>query len=229
VDPDIRDELVEVSEPVDVANLGDQRGADRRTDPRDRLEPASERAVEQAGNAGLSLRDLLFEQVVLGDQQLHLESELRCELRRRDRVLRQGDQLFGFRRPHGPVARTAIRIGERGHALAGDGRRGRGEPEDRERARAGDFLDGATATVPLGGIRPLPGGSVDERIAELLIRVGRAGSSAYVVDVTAPDIASVGLHVVSSCEELAFPWERHPELARRLADLVAFRSNPMCR
>ena len=67
---------------------------------------------------------------------------------------------------------------------------------DRERARAGDFLDGATATVPLGGIRPLPGGSVDERIAELLIRVGRAGSSAYVVDVTAPDIASVGLHVV---------------------------------
>src|SRR6266508_5665337 len=46
---------------VDVADLGDERGADGRPDPGDRLQPPGELAVEEAGHTRLSLGKLLLE------------------------------------------------------------------------------------------------------------------------------------------------------------------------
>jgi ribosomal protein S12 methylthiotransferase accessory factor len=62
---------------------------------------------------------------------------------------------------------------------------------DEIRSRAADFLDASAARTQAGGIRPLAG----DPVASLCSRIEAAGSSAYAVDVTAPDVAELGLVV----------------------------------
>jgi ribosomal protein S12 methylthiotransferase accessory factor len=62
---------------------------------------------------------------------------------------------------------------------------------DERRARPAAFLDGSLARTPVGDVGPLDG----DPIASLCARVAAAGSSAYVVDVTSPDVAELGLVV----------------------------------
>lgn len=66
---------------------------------------------------------------------------------------------------------------------------------DDERAEQAAFLWSCEEKMPVSTVRSLPG-DADERRAGLLERIGRAGSRAFAVDVTAPDVASAGLHVI---------------------------------
>jgi len=68
-------------------------------------------AVEQAGDLCFGLGDLLLEEIVLSDAQLHLEPDLGCQLGRGDRVFRHAVDLCGFRGPDRTVPGTAVRIG----------------------------------------------------------------------------------------------------------------------
>jgi ribosomal protein S12 methylthiotransferase accessory factor len=62
---------------------------------------------------------------------------------------------------------------------------------DERRATSAAFLDASPARTPAHRVRPLGRDS----IASLCARVAAAGSSAYVVDVTSPDVAELGLAV----------------------------------
>jgi ribosomal protein S12 methylthiotransferase accessory factor len=66
---------------------------------------------------------------------------------------------------------------------------------DRDRARAAAFLDESPRRVRSGDIPRLLGETPAERVAELADRVRRAGSEAYAVDVTSPDVGELGLVV----------------------------------
>jgi ribosomal protein S12 methylthiotransferase accessory factor len=66
---------------------------------------------------------------------------------------------------------------------------------DRGRAKAADFLDACLATRDVGEVEPLAGDSVSERIDAITQRLAARGTSAYAVDVTAPDIGAAGLTV----------------------------------
>jgi ribosomal protein S12 methylthiotransferase accessory factor len=63
-------------------------------------------------------------------------------------------------------------------------------------ARLAAFLDASPKASPTAGIAELTGATPRALIEELLDRVARIGTSAYAVDVTSPDVASLGLHVV---------------------------------
>lgn len=65
---------------------------------------------------------------------------------------------------------------------------------DDDRAELASFLWSSTETRAAGTVPALAGDRA-ERLEQLVSRVGRAGSAAYVVDVTAPDVAAAGLHV----------------------------------
>lgn len=74
----------------------------------------------------------------------------------------------------------------------------------------GSLLGGAALGVPiLGDIVAADGASV------AILCTGSRLPSVFDQLISCID---AGLHVVSSCEELSFPWERHPDLARRLDD-----------
>jgi ribosomal protein S12 methylthiotransferase accessory factor len=62
---------------------------------------------------------------------------------------------------------------------------------DERRARPTAFLDASADRTPARRLRPLG----RDPIASLCSRVAAAGSSAYVVDVTSPDVAELGLSV----------------------------------
>ncbi len=62
---------------------------------------------------------------------------------------------------------------------------------DERNAEAADFLDASLERTPSAAVAALGGNQVEE----LCGRVAAAGSSAYVVDVTSPDIAELGLTV----------------------------------
>ena len=66
---------------------------------------------------------------------------------------------------------------------------------DDERAEQASFLWSGEETRPVDAVGPLPT-DAGERYAELLARIGRAGSRAFAVDLTAPDVAAAGLHVI---------------------------------
>ncbi len=70
--------------------------------------------------------------------------------------------------------------------------------EDHGRARAAAFLDASPAHVPVERVPALDGVTTADRIAELCDRVERAGSDAYAVDVTSPDVADLGLSVTKA-------------------------------
>jgi hypothetical protein len=55
VDAGVGEELVEVVEALDVADLGEQGRSDRGCDPRDRLEPTGCLAVEESGDVPVAL------------------------------------------------------------------------------------------------------------------------------------------------------------------------------
>jgi ribosomal protein S12 methylthiotransferase accessory factor len=66
---------------------------------------------------------------------------------------------------------------------------------DRSRAAAASFLDASTERTPTGSVPLLEGETPGDHVAALCARVETAGSRAYWVDVTSPDIASLGLVV----------------------------------
>ena len=66
---------------------------------------------------------------------------------------------------------------------------------DDERAEQASFLWSATRSRSVEVVPAVTGG-VEERRSALLARIGRTGSRAFAVDVTAPDVAEAGLHVI---------------------------------
>ncbi|MGZ4352592.1 MAG: YcaO-like family protein [Gaiellaceae bacterium] len=62
-------------------------------------------------------------------------------------------------------------------------------------ARAAEFLDASEERVDVRDVPRLADGG---EVEALLDRIGRAGSSAYAVDVTSPDVRRLGLHVVKT-------------------------------
>jgi ribosomal protein S12 methylthiotransferase accessory factor len=67
---------------------------------------------------------------------------------------------------------------------------------DHGHAAATAFLDANRDCVPVGSVPSLEGGSPAGHVAALCARVEAAGSSAYAVDITAPDVRTLGLTVV---------------------------------
>ena len=65
-----------------------------------------------------------------------------------------------------------------------------------DRHGAAAFLDGSSTSTPVSAVPPLEGSTAAERVAALCARVAAAGSSAYAVDVTSPDVRELGLSVV---------------------------------
>ncbi len=66
---------------------------------------------------------------------------------------------------------------------------------DHDRADAAAFLDASDDRTPADAIPPLEGGGPADWVAALCDRIATAGSSAYAVDVTSPDVAGLGLEV----------------------------------
>ncbi len=66
---------------------------------------------------------------------------------------------------------------------------------DHRHAAAAAFLDSSSVRVALDSVSPLEGDRPVQWLAALCRRVADAGSSAYVVDVTAPDVAELGVSV----------------------------------
>jgi ribosomal protein S12 methylthiotransferase accessory factor len=62
-------------------------------------------------------------------------------------------------------------------------------------AGATTFLDAGQHRSPASAILPLEGAGIHARLAALCRRVEEAGSNAYAVDVTSPDVADLGLTV----------------------------------
>lgn len=62
---------------------------------------------------------------------------------------------------------------------------------DHEHAAATRFLDSGNDVTPASAVEPL----ADDAVGELCTRIRAAGSSAYAVDVTAPDVRELGLVV----------------------------------
>jgi hypothetical protein len=77
---------------------------------------------------------------------------------------------------------------------------------------------------PLSALLGRPAG--DLRVAEETPKILRQASGGVLLQTTGSRLAAVvgqleralqaGLHAISSCEELAFPWLRHPDLAEKL-------------
>jgi hypothetical protein len=64
MDAGVGEQLVERLEAGDIADLRDERGARRRTDAGDGLEPARQLTVEQRGDVGVRRLDLPLQEVV---------------------------------------------------------------------------------------------------------------------------------------------------------------------
>jgi ribosomal protein S12 methylthiotransferase accessory factor len=67
---------------------------------------------------------------------------------------------------------------------------------DHDRVQAADFLDASRKQLPVAAVPPLTGDGPTEWIQHLCDRIADAGSSAYVVDVTSPDVAALGPRVM---------------------------------
>jgi ribosomal protein S12 methylthiotransferase accessory factor len=67
--------------------------------------------------------------------------------------------------------------------------------EDHGRAAGAAFLDSSDARSPVERVPKLEGTTAEERVSALSDRVARAGSEAYAVDVTSPDVQELGLVV----------------------------------
>lgn len=67
---------------------------------------------------------------------------------------------------------------------------------DRRNAPGVAFLDESSRRRDVARVPALRGGSAEERIVSLCARLGRRSMSAYMVDVTSPDVAEAGVSVV---------------------------------
>lgn len=67
---------------------------------------------------------------------------------------------------------------------------------DHDRAEGAAFLDGSTGRTAVSAVPALEGTTANERVEALCHRVRRAGSEAYAVDVTSPDVRGLGQSVV---------------------------------
>jgi ribosomal protein S12 methylthiotransferase accessory factor len=67
---------------------------------------------------------------------------------------------------------------------------------DHRAAEAAAFLDASAERTPIALVRPLEGEGPDEWLPALCRRIEAAGSSAYAVDVTAPDVSELGVSVI---------------------------------
>jgi len=88
----------------------------------------------------LGLGDLRFEQVVLGDEQSHLEADLLGQLGCGDGVLGESLDLRGLRRADGAAAAAAVGVGQAARPFAGRRLSRWGEPQDREGTHAGRIV-----------------------------------------------------------------------------------------
>jgi ribosomal protein S12 methylthiotransferase accessory factor len=88
---------------------------------------------------------------------------------------------------------------------------------DEGRAARTSFLDASPERRDVRAVTPLTGGAA-EVVARLCERIAAAGSSAYAVELTAPDVAELGVHVVKTVV---------PELCMLdVAHGARFRGNP---
>lgn len=67
---------------------------------------------------------------------------------------------------------------------------------DGARAAGAAFLDASSDSIPAATVPQLTGETPAQQVVELCDRVAAAGSSAYAVDVTSPDVRELGLTVV---------------------------------
>ncbi len=67
-----------------------------------------------------------------------------------------------------------------------------------ENARHADFLDASRDRTPVEAVQPLEGFTALERVRAICRLLGAQGASAYVVDVTSPDVADAGLRVAKT-------------------------------
>jgi ribosomal protein S12 methylthiotransferase accessory factor len=66
---------------------------------------------------------------------------------------------------------------------------------DESNSAAAAFLDASEERVPVASVPPLERDDPAELVAGLCTRIEAAGSSAYAIDVTSPDVADLGLTV----------------------------------
>ena len=99
------EQLVEVAEALDVADLGDEHGGDRGTDARDGLQPAGGLAVQEPRDVPIGRLDLAFQEVELVEQEADLDAEVGDIGRFSD-----FDQLLAFAGVH-PAERSSGRKG----------------------------------------------------------------------------------------------------------------------
>lgn len=90
-----------------------------------------------------------------------------------------------------------------------------------ENAVRASFLDANTERRSADRVPPLPGGTVAEQIDAVCERLARRGSSAYAVEVTAPDVRAAGVRVMRVLAPELCPLDvdhrlRHLGGARRL-------------
>jgi ribosomal protein S12 methylthiotransferase accessory factor len=67
---------------------------------------------------------------------------------------------------------------------------------DDENARQAAFLDASPTRSPTSAVAELVGDTPRSLIEDVVARLRRIGASAYAVEVTSPDVAALGLHVV---------------------------------
>ena len=77
---------------------------------------------------------------------------------------------------------------------------------DDEAAELAAFLWSSSETRPVREV-PAVSGDGAERLEQIVDRIGRAGSGAFAVDVTSPDVAAAGLHVVRAVAPALCPLD----------------------
>jgi hypothetical protein len=84
--------------------------------------------------------------------------------------------------------------------------------------KAGRPLSDVLGASPNGRHEPIIAADAEQALAETRPQVVLHATGSYLPDVLPQLIACcrAGVNVVSTCEELSFPWQRHPELAKRI-------------
>jgi len=114
----------------------------------------------------------------------------------------------------GPIGLGIARVLlEQGHQIVG--------AVDIDPAKVGRDLGTLLDGPPLGV--EVTADPADALRAGAQVAVHSTGSRLLAVLPQLEALVAAGLHVASTCEELAFPWRRHPEVARRLDALARRR------
>ncbi len=135
-------ELVETGKARDVADLRNERRGRRQTDAGDGAQPPRELAVKELSHPSLGALDLALEQLVLLDEQRHLEGDLLFELAHGDRLARGGVDGRGCLRPEGTLAKSLVGTRERRHLASCGLARGGRDPQEGDGRLAGRLVEG---------------------------------------------------------------------------------------